>query len=97
MKPTEEPDIYDAVAEFRAKADLENTVKPTTPIDTEMVFLRDVEQRLAAIHNAAVHNRVNLPGILGLSSVVQCRIAEVTKLRDKENAGASSMSELQRT
>ena len=60
-------------------------MKPTTPIDTEMVFLRDVEKRLGAVYNAALVSRVDLKGILGLQSVLNSRIAEVTKLRDKEN------------
>lgn len=62
-------------------------MKPTSPIDTEMVFLRDVERRLRLAYNKQVEdpNRNCLPELLGLASVVQCRIAEVTKLRDKEN------------
>lgn len=69
-------------------------MKPSTPTDTEMVFLRDVEDRLKAIQNAAICGRTNLPGVLGLQSVVQCRISEVVKLRDEgETTHANTQSE----
>ena len=62
-------------------------MKPTTPIDTEMVFLRDVERRLQSCLAHLGRNPTYgcLPDVLGLQSALNCRIAEVTKLRDKEN------------
>lgn len=61
-------------------------MKPTSPIDTEMVFLRDVEGRVERLLTCLRNNSLNaLPSALGLQSVLNNRIAEVTKLRDKEN------------
>lgn len=59
-------------------------MKPSTPIDTEMVFLRDVEKRLAALKLTLQTGGkgVGVPAVLGLQSVLNNRLAEVTKQRD---------------
>lgn len=58
-------------------------MKPTTPIDREMVFLRDVERRVGYLRGALESGRNGIPEALGLQSVVQCRISEVTKEREE--------------
>lgn len=57
-------------------------MKPTTPIDREMIFLRDVEHRLDSLANAVASQGNVVPQLLGLRGVLNNRIAEVTELRD---------------
>lgn len=61
-------------------------MKPTTSIDREMVFLRDLDRRLSAIEkDIAEGNNLKSWLVGGIRNVLNNRIAEVTKLRDKEN------------
>lgn len=58
-------------------------MKPTTPIDTEMVFLRDLDHRLSAIEkDMAEGNNLKSWLVGGIRNALNSRIAEVTKQRD---------------
>lgn len=61
-------------------------MKPTTPYDREMVFLRDVESRLNHLHTRISKGYSGVPEVLGLQSVVQCRISEVTRQQEENYA-----------
>lgn len=61
-------------------------MKPS-PADLELIFLREAERRIGYLYDALLGGRNGIPEALGLKSLVNNRIAEVTKHRDEKEGG----------
>ena len=65
-------------------------MKPTTPHDIEMIFLMDLQTRLAHLLSAIHFGRNPEPEALGMQAVLNNRIATVTKHRDEKETSTNA-------